>query len=205
MRETHATQPVSAYGISKLMVEHYMEKYRAIYGVDGVALRIGNCYGAGQYAVKGLGAVTLFARAALRNEPIKLFGKGELIRDYVYVDDVVEALIAAGERRNVTGSINIGSGVGYSLREVIGKLEIALGQRIDVRQVAPRAFDVAASVLDISRAREQLGWTPTIDLDRGVELLLRELRSEMETECRSRSSSIAITPSIFTARRAIRG
>jgi UDP-glucose 4-epimerase len=196
---------VSAYGISKLMVEHYLDKYRAIYGVDGVALRISNCYGARQQAQKGLGAVTLFARAGLRREPLKLFGAGDVVRDYIHVDDVVDAMIAAGARRNVTGPINIGSGVGYSLREVIAKLEAALGHRFDVHQAPPRRFDVSASVLDVARAQERLGWTPTINLDVGIELLLAELRSELESECGSRSSSIATIPGIFTARKAILG
>ncbi|MDI4663235.1 NAD-dependent epimerase/dehydratase family protein [Xanthobacter autotrophicus] len=203
--EAHPTRPVSAYGISKLMVEHYLDKYRAIYGLDGVALRISNCYGARQQPQKGLGAVTLFARAGLRREPLKLFGAGDVVRDYIHVDDVVDAMIAAGARRNVTGPINIGSGVGHSLREVIAKLEAALGHRFDVHQAPPRRFDVAASVLDVARAQDRLGWTPTINLDVGIELLLAELRSELESECGSRSSSIATIPSIFTARKAILG
>ncbi|MFG1350019.1 NAD-dependent epimerase/dehydratase family protein [Xanthobacter autotrophicus] len=203
--EAHPTRPVSAYGISKLMVEHYLEKYRALYGLDGVALRISNCYGARQQAQKGLGAVTLFARAGLRREPLKLFGTGDVVRDYIHVDDVVDAMIAAGERRNVTGPINIGSGVGYSVREVIARLEAALDHRFDVHQAPPRMFDVSASVLDVTRAQDRLGWTPTISLDLGIELLLAELRSELESECGSRSSSIATIPSIFTARKAILG
>lgn len=203
--ETHPTRPVSAYGISKLMVEHYLDKYRAMYGLDGVALRISNCYGARQQQHKGLGAVTLFARAGLRREPLKLFGAGDVVRDYIHVDDVVDAMIAAGARRNVTGPINIGSGVGHSLRQVIAQLEAALGHRFEVQQAPPRIFDVAASVLDVTRAQDRLGWTPTISLDLGIERLLAELRSELEAECESRSSSIATIPSIFTVRKAILG
>ncbi|MFG1300156.1 NAD-dependent epimerase/dehydratase family protein [Xanthobacter sp. V3C-3] len=205
VHETHATRPVSAYGISKLMVEHYLEKHRALYGLDAVALRIGNCYGAGQHKHKGLGAVTLFARAALRREAISLFGNGGVVRDYVHVDDVVDALIAAAMRPTVPGPINIGSGVGHSLIEVIGKLEAALGRRIEVQRAAARTFDVSASVLDVSRARERLDWTPAITLDLGIELLLGELRSELEAECGSRSTSIVTIPNIFTVRKAILG
>jgi len=203
--EAHPTRPVSAYGISKLMVEHYLEKHRALYGLDAVALRIGNCYGADQHKHKGLGAVTLFARAALRGEAISLFGSGTVVRDYVYVDDVVDALIAAGMRPTVPGPINIGSGTGHSLIDVISKLEAALGRRIEVQQAAPRTFDVSRSVLDVSRARERLDWTPAITLDLGIELLLCELRSELEAECGSPSTSIVTIPNIFTVRKAILG
>lgn len=201
--EKHPTRPVSAYGISKLMVEHYLEKYRALYGIDGIALRISNCYGAAQRANKGLGAVTLFARAGLNEEPITLYGNGEVVRDFVHVDDVVTALIAAAGRRNVAGPINIGAGEGHSLNAVVGKLEAALDRSLLVHRAAARAFDVAASVLDIRRAREKIGWAPTIDLDLGIGMLLAELRAEMDLVCGSPFSSIAISRSTFTGPRAI--
>lgn len=201
--EHHPTRPVSAYGISKLMVEHYLEKYRALYGVDSIALRISNCYGAAQRANKGLGALTLFARAGLREEPITLYGNGEVVRDFIHVDDVVAALIAAAARRNVVGPVNIGAGTGHSLNAVVRKLEAALDRTIVVHRAAARSFDVAASVLDICRAREKIGWTPTIDLDLGIEMLLAELRAEMDLECGSPFSSIAISPNTFTGPRAI--
>lgn len=203
--ERHRTRPMSTYGISKLTVEQYIETYRTAHGVDGIALRISNCYGSGQHERKGLGAVTLFARAALRSEPITLYGDGDIVRDFVHVDDVVAALIAAGQRRNVPGPVNIGSGVGHSLHEVIVKLEAALGRRIVVQRAAPRTFDVKASVLDVTRARERIDWRPTIDLDLGIEMLLGELRAEMGLECGSPFSSTAITQSIFTGPKATRG
>lgn len=201
--EEHPTRPVSAYGISKLMVENYIEKYRLHYGVDAVALRIGNCYGIGQHETRGLGAVTLFARAALRAEPLKLYGNGGVVRDFIHVDDVVSALLAAGSRHNVPGPINVGSGVGHSLLDVIAKLEAALGRRLSLERVAPRQFDVPASVLDIRRARESIGWAPTIDLDLGIEMLLNELRTELDAQCGSPFSSTAIFPGTSTAPKAI--
>ncbi|MCL8382351.1 NAD-dependent epimerase/dehydratase family protein [Xanthobacter aminoxidans] len=203
--EEHPTRPMSAYGVSKLMVEHYIDKYRALYGVDGVALRISNCYGARQNERKGLGAVTLFARAGLRNEPIKLFGNGEVVRDYVHVDDVVGALVAAGVRHNVSGPINIGAGKGHSLNQVVAKLEAALGRRLQIERVAARAFDVRASVLDVRRAQERIGWRPTIGLDLGIEMILSKLRAEMDIECGSPFLSIATTRSTFTGRKATQG
>lgn len=201
--ELHPTRPLSAYGISKLMVEHYMEKFRRLYGVDGIALRIGNCYGAGQTELAGLGAVTLFARAALRGEPVKVFGNGATVRDYVHVDDVVSALIAAGRMHNVSGPVNIASGTGHSLSEVIAKVEAVVGQRVVIEPIAARPFDVPASVLDIRRAAERLGWAPVIDLDLGIEMLVNELRTEADVQCGSPFSSIATSPTTSTALKAI--
>ncbi|MFG1416983.1 NAD-dependent epimerase/dehydratase family protein [Xanthobacter sp. V0B-10] len=203
--EAHPTRPIGAYGISKLTAEHYLETSRAVHGVDAIALRISNCYGPGQHEKKGLGAITLFARAALRRDPITLYGNGDIVRDFVHVEDVVSALVAAGERRNVAGPVNIGSGVGHSLRQVIAKLEAALGRPMVVQRAAPRIFDVKASVLDVSRARERIGWRPTIDLDRGIAMILEELRAEMGLECASPCTSTATTPRISTARKVMHG
>ncbi|GLI21740.1 UDP-glucose 4-epimerase [Xanthobacter flavus] len=200
--EHHPAKPLSAYGISKLMVEHYLEKFRRLHGLDGIALRIGNCYGAGQTELGGLGAVTLFTRAALRGEPVKLFGNGSTVRDYVHVDDVVSALLAAGRMHNVPGPVNIASGTGHSLSELIAKVEAAVGQRIIIEPIAARPFDVPASVLDIRRASERLGWAPVIDLDLGIEMLVNELRTEADVQCGSPFTSIATSPTISTAPKA---
>lgn len=200
--ETHPTHPLSAYGISKLMVEHYLEKFRQLYGVDGIALRIGNCYGPAQTELRGIGAVTLFARAALRGEPVKLFGTGDRVRDYLHVDDVVRALLAAGQVHNVPGPVNIGSGIGHSLRDLIAKVEAAVGRRIAIEGIAARPFDVPASVLDVRRARERLGWAPVIDLDLGIEMLVNELKTEADVQCGSPFTSIATSPTTSTAPRA---
>lgn len=201
--EDHPTRPISAYGVSKLTVERYIEMYRNLYGVDGMSLRIGNCYGARQHESRGLGAVTLFARAALSGKALQLYGSGEVVRDYVHLDDVVSALIAAGAARRVTGPINVGSGRGHSLKEVIGKLEKKLNRTLEVQHVAPRHFDVSTSTLDIHRASERLGWVPKIDLELGIDLVLAELRADLELECGSPYSSIATTRNISTGQKAI--
>ena len=203
--ERHPERPISAYGVSKLMVEHYIQKYRRLYGIDGISLRISNCYGAGQSEKKGLGAIALFARAALKGEPIKLFGDGQTVRDYVHLDDVVAALIAAGNARRVPGPLNIGSGVGYSLLEVITKLEAAVGRRLEVERVAARGFDVPASVLYTHLAQKRIGWKASIDIDHGIYMVLDELRAELGLECVLPSMSTATIRSISTARKAIRG
>lgn len=203
--ERHPVRPISAYGVSKLMVEHYIQKYRQLYGIDGVCLRISNCYGGGQSEKKGLGAIALFARAALKGEPIKLFGDGQNVRDYVHVDDVVAALIATGNARRVPGPLNIGSGVGHSLLEVVTKIEAAVGRRLEVERVAARGFDVPASILYTHRAYKRIGWKATIDIDHGIAMVLDELRAELGLECELPSMSTATIRSISTARKAIRG
>lgn len=198
--EETPANPISAYGLAKLVAEQYIANYRTAYGLDGVSLRIGNCYGAPQRSEKGLGSITLFARAALRSEAITVFGSNKAVRDYLHVDDVASALIAAGRRRNLAGPINIGSGIGYSLADVIRVIEQVIGRKLDIHYAAARPYDVAASILDITLARRELGWSPTIGFEQGIRLVIRQLQAELQSEldvrCASRSSSTATSQTI---------
>lgn len=175
--EDHPTVPISAYGAAKLAVERYLGVYRTLHGLDAIALRIGNLYGSRQDPGKGLGAVTHFARAALAGRPIVMYGSGEVVRDYVHVDDVVRALLAAGAARGLGGEINIGCGTGRSLNDVVACLESILGRRLAVERRESRSFDVPVSVLDNARARALLGWTPRVGFSEGVSDLLATLSS----------------------------
>lgn len=175
IKEDHPKGPISAYGIAKQTAEAYLDLYRNAHGVDSVALRIGNPYGASQDPARGLGAVTHFARAALSGGTLTLFGDGLTVRDFVHIDDVVAALLAAGDRREVHGPINIGAGQGHCLLDVIAALEAELGRALPVVHLPARPFDVPACVLDISKAREQLRWAPRLSFECGLKRLLREL------------------------------
>jgi UDP-glucose 4-epimerase len=105
----HPLRPVSAYGVSKLAVESDLEVVRVESGLSSVSLRIGNLCGPGQSRDCMFGAVTEFVSRALSGEPIRIFGDGSVTRDYVFIDDVVSALILAGNSRE-TGPFNIGTG-----------------------------------------------------------------------------------------------
>jgi UDP-glucose 4-epimerase len=163
--------------VSKLSIEKYLALYRDLWGVDGVSLRISNTYGPGQDVTRNFGAISTFAARATRGEPITIFGDGSIIRDYVYIDDVVEAMIAAGRLRGGAPVINIGSGYGKSLNDIVAALSVLLGRPISVNYIAKRDFDVPVSVLDISLARQILDWTPRISFEAGVELTLQSLHT----------------------------
>jgi UDP-glucose 4-epimerase len=170
--EDQPTRPIGVFGMGKLAGEQYLTLFRETYGISSVALRIGNAYGAGQDPGKGLGAVAAFARGALDGRPLVVFGDGRVVRDFVHVDDVVSAFLAAGEARHVCGALNIGSGEGRSLLDVVATLRGLLARPIEVEHRAPRPFDVPACVLDASRAREAIGWVPRVSFETGVRRLV---------------------------------
>jgi UDP-glucose 4-epimerase len=171
--EEHPTHPVSSYGITKLAIEKYLELYRVLYGVDYCVLRPANPYGERQRVVSGQGAVTAFLYRAHRGEPIEIWGDGRVVRDYLYVGDVADALVRAlghtGERR----VINIGSGVGRDLNQVVAAIERVIGRPVERRYTPGRNFDVPANVLDISLAHAELGWRPETAFDEGLARTLR--------------------------------
>jgi UDP-glucose 4-epimerase len=173
--EDVAPQPMSAYGVSKLAFETYIRIYRENWGVNAISLRIGNPFGPKQDVTRAFGAVTTFVQLALASKPITLFGDGGVVRDYIFIDDCVEAILLAGQRRDVHQIINVGSGVGISLLEVIDTLSRLLGRDIERRHAPEREFDVPVSVLCIDRAHDLLGWRPRISFESGLERTIRSL------------------------------
>ena len=177
--EAHPTQPTCAYGVSKLAVENYLRLFASMWGLDAVTLRISNPYGPGQDTARNFGAVTTFARRALNREPITIYGDGSVIRDYLYISDLVAAVVKAGEMRGGVDVMNIGSGVGRSLNEVVDTIAAALGRPVATRYLPPRNFDVPVSVLDIERAQFALSWSPRVDFFHGVMATLSGLRQAL--------------------------
>lgn len=184
VRESHPLNPVTAYGVSKLTVEKYCGVYRHLYGVDCRVARISNPFGAGQDPHRGQGAVTAFVHRALRGEPIVIWGDGSVVRDYIHVSDVAEGIARLAE---ATGAMlgerwifNIGSGAGVSLREVVSLLSAQLHRGLEVRFEAARPFDVPINVLDVTAARESLGWRPSLTFPEGLTAMVRDMRAKRE-------------------------
>lgn len=173
--ESHPTDPLCAYGISKLSIEKYHELYARLHGLDYRVLRIANLYGEGQSPFRGQGAIAVFAYKALRAEPIEIWGDGSTVRDYLHIDDVVQAFMAAMSYAGTERIFNIGSSRGHSLNELLEALETTLQRRVERIYRAARGFDVGANVLDCSRARTALGWEPQVSLSVGIERTIQWL------------------------------
>ncbi|MBW0446928.1 NAD-dependent epimerase/dehydratase family protein [bacterium M00.F.Ca.ET.228.01.1.1] len=177
--ETHPTEPVCSYGIAKLAIEKYLALFHQQHGLDYAVLRLANPFGEGQRADAGQGAVAVFLGRILRGETLEVWGDGSVIRDYIYIDDVVRALILSIDVSGDERLFNIGSGRGHSVNEVLDVLERTVGRRAIRRYRPGRTFDVPASVLCIESARRSLGWAPQVEFDEGVERFAAWMKREL--------------------------
>lgn len=173
--ETEPTRPICSYGISKLAVEHYLRLYERLHGLNYCVLRLANPYGAGQKS-RTLGAVGIFLDRALRGEPIEIWGDGEVVRDYVYIHDAIEAMLLARDYVGEHRIFNIGSGVGRSLNQVVQELENVLGRPIARRYREARKSDVPVNILDVGLACRALGWLPRTSFTEGLRQTARMLQ-----------------------------
>lgn len=188
--ESHPLEPIAAYGVSKVAAEKYLLLYRHLYGVDARIARIANPYGAGQNPAQRQGAVTAFVHHALAGEGIEIWGSGEVVRDFIYVADVVAGLIAlsdvAGFADGAPPVFNIGSGRGASLIEIIDLIDRELGRPLRIEHKPARPFDVPVNVLDIARARAELDWAPTVPLQLGIGRMIADLTADATRRYASR-------------------
>ncbi len=167
-------RPLSPYALQKLGAELYCKLYADLYGLETVSLRYFNIYGPRQDPASDYAAVIpLFISAALRGDPLRIFGEGDQTRDFVYVGDVVEANLRAATAAGVAGAVlNVASG----RRTSIGELAQLIGECVDrelvIQHAAPRKGDILHSWADVSRARELLDYNPSVDLKEGLRLTI---------------------------------
>lgn len=172
--EDAPTEPISAYGINKLAIEKYLHLYARLHGLDACVLRVANPFGERQVSRRQQGVVAAFMHAAVAGEPLTIWGDGAVVRDYVYVGDVVTALLRAGTAERLGSRIfNIGAGQGRSVRDVADAVEAVSGRRLERLFRPARPVDVPSVVLDVSRAREELGWVPATPWEEALERTYR--------------------------------
>jgi UDP-glucose 4-epimerase len=176
--ETHPTEPTCSYGIVKLAIEKYLALYHLLHGLDYRVLRLANPYGPGQEANRAQGVVGTFLSRVVQDEPIEVWGDGSVVRDYLYISDTISAMLQVAGYQGAERIFNIGSGGGHSVREIIAAIEQVTGKKAQARYTAARKFDVPVSVLDITRARNELGWQPKIDLNAGLRLTYARIKEQ---------------------------
>jgi UDP-glucose 4-epimerase len=170
--EDHPLRPISAYGVGKLAFEQYLALYRSEYLVEGICTRLSNPYGPDQHTNRSFGAVSTFLRMALDNKKISIYGSGHITRDYIYISDVCDALYKLAIVDNPPDYVNIGSGQGSSLLDIVATLEDLLGRPVDYEVVDGRSFDLQRIVLDTSSLKRAISWGSPISLKEGIEKMM---------------------------------
>jgi UDP-glucose 4-epimerase len=175
VREAHPHKPLMPYGVSKKAVIDYLVAYRQLHALEFCALAFGTVYGPRQNAQGEGGVVAAFAEQIMRKDPVTVYGDGEQTRDFVFVDDVVDACMRATTRGG--GLVcNVGTGRETSINELLSTLADVAGQDVVAISAPPRPGEVVRSSLDVERAAIQLGWRPWTSLPDGIRALLEFLR-----------------------------
>jgi len=169
--EDHPTDPINAYGITKLMVEKYLHMFHYLYGLEYTILRPSVPYGPRQNPFHHQGVVTVFIYKALKQEPVTIFGNGEVVRDYFYIEDLTRALEASKDIAfdPIKSIFNLGGMQPHSLNDLVTKIESVLGKKMLVQYEPARKFDVPHILLDTSSAQSGLNWKPAVSLEEGIQ------------------------------------
>jgi UDP-glucose 4-epimerase len=184
VHERLAPNPNSPYGVSKIAAEHYVSTLGTLYGIETVSLRVFNAYGPGQDLPPSYPPVIpQLLRQAQTGGSVVIFGDGTQSRDFVFVNDVVDALVAASTATDVNRAvINIGSGQEISINELADSVVRITGHRLNVLHNQTQSGGVSRLVADVSLARQLLGWTSCTELETGLRLTLeRDARFQGRT------------------------
>jgi UDP-glucose 4-epimerase len=165
-REDAELRPLSPYGIAKLCAEEYLLGWNRIHGLRNVVLRLGNVYGPRQDAGLEGGVVSIFLERMALGQATTIFGDGSQERDFVFVGDVVEGMLAAAGHEGV---FNIGTGEATSVLDLHRACSSIAASEAEPRFEAARVGDLRRSVLDVSRAERELGWSARVSLDDGLQ------------------------------------
>ncbi|MET0628879.1 MAG: GDP-mannose 4,6-dehydratase [Acidimicrobiia bacterium] len=177
VRESHAQRPVSPYGVSKKAAGDYLHVYREVHGLEYTELALANVYGPRQDPNGEAGVVAIFAGQLLAGRRPTIYGDGSQTRDYLFVDDAVDAFVRAAERGGGL-LMNIGTGVETSVRELYASMASLVGAHDEPGVAAARPGELARSALDPGRAAIQLGWKPWTTLDEGLAITLDWFRAQ---------------------------
>jgi UDP-glucose 4-epimerase len=165
-REDDAREPLAPYGTSKLAGEEYLATWNRLHGSSHVTLRLGNVFGPRQLPSLEGGVIAIFMSRLARGEGIEIFGDGEQSRDFVYVGDVVDAMVAAVGHSG--GTFNVATGTATSINRTFELCRALSTSGTEATHRAARPGDLRHSMLDPSRAAAELGWRPGHDLETGL-------------------------------------
>lgn len=168
LHENTPTYPINSYGVQKITIEKLLYLYNYLYGLDYRVVRLANPYGPYQNPNGILGAATTFTYKALKKEEIIVYGDGSVVRDYIYIDDVIRAMANIVEKDSKYKIFNLGSGYGTSIQQLINVIGSTLGVDLKIKYLPERKVDVPVNYLDISRYENTFGKLNPISLEEGI-------------------------------------
>ena len=172
--EQHPLNPISSYGLTKLAIERYLQYYTTISDLHTVILRVSNPYGLGQKMAKNQGLIGVFANQIRAGKSFQVYGDGQTIRDFILVDDVVEAIRLVLVDKTIKFDIfNIGSGEGHSVNEIIQIFQQLVDRMVKVEYLEERSIDVPVNILNANKFKKKYGWN-------GRGLLIRKIKELLE-------------------------
>ena len=174
--EDHPTNPISSYGVTKLAIEKYTALYANRFGIEYRLVRPSNVYGPRQRLSHGQGVIGILANRALNREVLEVWGEGTHQRDYLFIGDLVDAILKLLVYRGPFRIFNISSGTGHSVLDLIAVLSKEIDPLPRVEHRPGRGFDVPVNILDSSRLRQETGWRPVIGFEEGIRRTIQWLK-----------------------------
>lgn len=181
LKEDHAQAPISGYGLSKVIAENYIQYLTTGSKFESVVLRPSNVFGENQNLVRPQGIIGYAFKAIKNNLPLDLYNEGLVVRDFVYVRDLavaVEKIILREPNYGKVTFYNVGSNVGYTIKQILEKIEGITGKKLSINHKSSRDFDCNYNVLDTSKIKVELGWEMETGLQQGLERVWNWIKAE---------------------------
>lgn len=168
--ENDPLRPLSYYGAGKLSVEFFLQALSNANHHNITILRPSNLYGPFQAYRKGFGLIRTILERVITNEPLEIWGDGGIIRDYLYIEDMIRAIRNLLRHPNAVGVFNIGSGTGHSINQVVDAVETVCKKKLGVNYIEKRGVDIDSVVLNISKISKEVDWEPRITIEAGIQM-----------------------------------
>ncbi|MGD8892617.1 MAG: NAD-dependent epimerase/dehydratase family protein [Desulfobacterales bacterium] len=178
VNETHALNPLSFHGAGKVAIETFLRTFSAFPKINTTIVRPSNIYGPGQPFRSGFGVIPAMLEHIRRGTVMEIWGDGTSVRDFLYIEDMLAALVCLIDLPRDNNTYNVGSGIGYSLNQLKEIIESVCGKKLNAIYRPSRKIDVKTVVLDSSRLIKKTKWHPSVSIEQGIDLTWKWLKNQ---------------------------